>query len=376
MAGIFDQISQVLGMGGQQDAAQMNLPQMQQTEVLPQNLPSFAPQGQFDPGAVQQIQQTPEAPMNKVLNGGDESSQQRMLLLSAALMSPGNLADKLRLAALSQSAYTELQSAAGKDDLYKQTEQERLRLDSESNRTLRGAQTKQVTQQTEESAAKAPIEIEKLTSEAAKSKVDLEKAQKAWEAAMKVDPTGEKAAKAEMDLKDAQVRYQNAHTNQANASAGEASARTAGVKQINAARGILADPKSTSDQRDQAQVVVNGGKSAAGQKKDHLDVVKRFIKESNPTMSDAEAAQQALEMEAGTKGSGLRAAIALYNNDPNDAEAKAYLQEELSKNKGAKAPGTKGPTGNRPITEGTIAKNAKGERIIFTKGAWAPYTGK
>lgn len=374
MAGIFDQISQVLGMGGQQDAAQMNLPQMQQTEIDPQNLPSFAPRGQFDPGAVQQLQQTPEAPMGKVLNGGDESSQQRMLLLSAALMSPGNLADKLRMAALSQAAYTEMQGAAGRDDLYKQSEQERLRLDSESNRTLRGAQTKQVTQATEESAAKAPHEIAKLKSDAEKAEIELTKAQRAWQAAMKLDPTGEKTLQAEMDLKEAQIKYQRAHASQASASAGESSARTAGVKQVNDARAILADPKSTPEQRDQAQVVVNGGKSPAGQKKDHLDVLKRFIKEANPEMSDVEAAQQALEAEAGTKGSGLRAAIALYNNDPNDAEAKAYLQQELSKNKG-KAPAAGKPV-TGAITEGTIAKNAKGERIIFTKGAWAPYTGK
>lgn len=374
MAGIFDQISQVLGMQGQQDAGAMNLPSMQQTEIDPNTIPSFAPRGQFDPGAVQQLQQTPEAPMGKVLNGGDESSQQRMLLLSAALMSPGNLADKLRMAALSQAAYTEMQGAAGRDDLYKQQELERHRLDSESNRTLRGAQTRQVTQATEESAAKAPLEIKRLEADAGKAEVEFDRALKAYNAAMKLDPTGEKAAKAAMDLEDAKVNYQKAHANQANASAGESGARAAGVKQVNAARAILADPASTPEQREQAQVVVNGGKSAAGQKKDHLDVLKRFIKEANPGMSDVEAAQQALEAEAGTKGSGLRAAIALYNNDPNDAEAKAYLQQELSKNKG------KAPAAGRPvtgaITEGTIAKNAKGDRIIFTKGAWAPYTGK
>lgn len=343
MAGIFDQISQVLGMGGQQDAGAMNLPQMQQTEVLPQNLPSWAPQGSFDPGAVAQAQQAPEAPMSSVVQGGgmDESRQQRMLLLSAALMAPGTLADKLRMATLSQAAYTELQEAAGRDDLYKQSEQERLRLDSESGRTLKGAQTRQVEQATQESAEKAPLEIERIKTDTRKLELEVELADRKYKALQKIDPEGAKQAKLDLDLAEEKLRTQKANTAQANASAGEHSARTTGVKQVNDARKILADPNSTPEQRDQAQVVVNGGKSAAGQKKDHLDVLKRFIKEANPGMGDAEAAQQALEAEAGTKGSGLRAAIALYNNDPNDAEAKAYLQQELSKNKG-KAPAAGG----------------------------------
>lgn len=360
MAGIFDQISQVLGMGGQQDAGAMNLPQMQQTEVLPQNLPSWAPQGTFDPGAVAQAQQAPEAPMGGIIQGGgmDESRQQRMLLLSAALMAPGTLADKLRMATLSQAAYTELQGAAGRDDLYKQQEADRLRQDSESARTLRGAQTEEVTQRTKTNAAKAPVEMQKLQAEAEKADLEYQRAQKAYTAATKLDPTGEKAAKAEQDLADAKVKAENARINAFNAQTGEHSARTRGVNQVNDARAILADPKSTPEQREQAQVVVNGGKSAAGQKKDHLEMIAKMYKQANPGATDQGASQYALEAESGTKGETLRAATALYQNATDDATRKAAEETLIALTRKSAGKSGAAPAGNADKAAWEKARNS------------------
>jgi len=319
--GIFDQISQVLGMQGSQDAAQPALQDMRQSPVIdPMTLPSWAPQGQFDPGQVQQLQQAPEAPTAGILNGGmDESKQQRLLLLSAALMSPGNLSDKLRLAALSQSAYTEMQSAAGRDDLYKQQEAERLRQDSESNRALRGAQTEEVTQRTKTNAGKAPVEMQKLQAEADKADLEYQRAQKTYTAAMKLDPTGEKAAKAEQDLADAKVKAENARINAYNAQAGEHSARTQGLNQENAARDVLADPNSTPEKIAASTTVLNKGKTGAAAKKDNMTLMAEMYKKANPGATDQDAAQYVLEAESGTKGEVLRAATALYQNATDDA---------------------------------------------------------
>lgn len=358
--GIFDQISQVLGMQGSQDAAQPALQDMRQSPVLdPMTLPSWAPQGQFDPGQVQQLQQAPEAPTAGILNGGmDESKQQRLLLMSAALMSPGTLADKLRMATLSQAAYTELQGAAGRDDLYKQSEQERLRLDSESGRTLKGAQTRQVEQATQESAEKAPLEIERIKTDTRKLELEVELADRKYKALQKIDPEGAKQAKLDLDLAEEKLRTQKANTAQANASAGEHSARTKGVNQVNDARAILADPKSAPEQREQAQVVVSGGKSAAGQKKDHLEMIAKMYKQANPGATDQDASQYALEAESGTKGETLRAATALYQNATDAATRKAAEETLIALTRKSAGKSGAAPAGNADKAAWEKARNS------------------
>jgi hypothetical protein len=376
--GIFQRISQVLGLQGSQDAAQ---PMLQPEMVAPAQ-PSFAPQGMFDPTQVQQIQSAPEAPTAKMMGTApmDESKQQRLLLLSAALMSPGGIQDKLRLAALSQTAYTELQNAAGRDDLAKQAEAQRLLGDSESNRALRGEQAAESRQRREESAAKAPIEISKLRADADKAELEYERASKVYAAAMKLDPTGEKSAKAAQDLEEARVKLENARINQANAGAAEHNARTAGVKQENAARDVLASPTATPEEITRATTTLNKGKTGVAAKKDSLTLMAEMYKKANPNATEQEAAQYVLEADAGTKGETLRAATALYQNATDDATRKAAEDTLVAlTRKSAGKTGAAGSVGgtttpiNGKLVEGQTATNPKTkERMIVKDGKWQP----
>lgn len=346
-AGIFSNIVQMLGMRGSQDAGQQLLPQ--QPEMVAPAQPNFAPQGSFDPAQVQQVQQAPEAPMDGILKGGmDESKQQRLLLLSAALMSPGGISDKLRLAALSQAAYTELQGEAGKNDLAKQVEADRLRMDSESNRTLRGAQTAESQQRTGESAVKVPLEIARIRMDTKKLEVEVDLAERRYKALQKIDPEGAKQAKLELDTAQEKLATQKAQTASANASAGEHGARTTGITQENDARGILASETSTSEAIARATTTLNKGKTGASAKKDNLNLMAEMYKKANPEATEQDAAQYALEADAGTKGETLRAATALYQNATDDATRKSaeeVLVALTRKNAGTKAaPGTSSNT--------------------------------
>jgi hypothetical protein len=274
--------------------------------------------------------------------GMDESKQQRLLLLSAALTAPGTLADKFQLMALSQGAYTELQNAQGRETGQKDAEAERLRLESESRIGLQGAQTDESRQRASESAAKTPLELRNLTRTGEKLDLELKHAQEDYDAIAAIDPKGAKRAKAKLDEAQAKVAEHRARANQANAAAGESSARATGVGQVNDARKILADPNSTPAQRSQAQVVVSGGKDPTTAKKDHLDMVSKYYKQANPTATDQEAAQFALDNETGAKGDLIKAAIALTEstNKLDQEEGLTILRQVAKKRAGGASTGT------------------------------------
>lgn len=392
--GIYQKMASVLGLPGSTPAVDANVGGSQNfapsfTPTAPA-VPSFAPSGTFSPQDVQQAQaaqEKPESGLGGILGGEmTEAKKQRMMLFAAAMMSGGSLVDKLQLAALSQSAYTELQGAQARETAQKQAEMERQRLDSENLRTQRTASTESTLEATSQSKEMRPANVRKASAEADKVEAESEKISaeadiKALEAAEsrlliaarnKLDPTGAERAKlaledvrAALALKKSQSRAADANAGHAAASAAHLTEQTAGESQKNMARLTLTNSDATPDQHAAALEVLSGGRSALNAKKDEHTMIKKLYKEANPGATEQEQAAYALEYGTTAKGQLLRAAQAIIaqgdTKSPEYKDAVKLVQSDIkagiaSREKGVKS-GTSTTEGGKTMTEADVQSN-------------------
>lgn len=290
----------------------------------------------------------------------------RLQLLSAALTAPGSAADKMQLAALSQTAYGALQ----KQNEWQKGQAESL---NASQIALRDAQAGETRANTNRIETLTPVDLEKTQAstaltrqqtknaetELAAAQLALDEKKKevaAWE---KVDPTRAKKIQRDIDKEQAEIDRKRGETARANAEAGKVSEETKLVKAKASAATTITDPNATKEQKEAATTVYSGGKSPTQTHKDNLENVKTLYKQANPGATDQEASQFALEHSVEAKGEKLRALTTLLNQaTPGDAEhdfAKKQIME-LAKKSRSGAPPT-GAASAKVITEADIASN-------------------
>lgn len=266
----------------------------------------------------------------------------------------GGLADAVMAGQMAHQATLENQQAQARQ----QQEMEMKQAESKSLVAGREATTEATKQGTKFSAEKQPLELEKLRNEqkAATLKVRIAELDAVVEEAKaRDDPTGEKRAKLARDTAKAELARVQAATAASRATAATQETQGAMAQNKLWAQQVLMNPDAPQTLKDQATTILYGQKTAAGQKKEHMQVVAEFYKKANPNVTDAEAAQYALEAESGMKGEAVRAAITLYNSAEDEQvkkEMETVLRNMIKRNQKPAAAG-----GTQTLSEEDITSN-------------------
>jgi hypothetical protein len=171
------------------------------------------------------------------------------------------------------------------------------------------------------------------------------------------------ATKANINQSNAAAGASGAAARASNANTGNIEARTTGQLLENDAMAIIADPKSTPAQVKAAKLTMRKGQEDATT--GTTDSMVRLIKQANPTWTDEQVAQKAIDISTTSKSSDITAAAKILENpDLYDAAtlkaAQSVMGTYMQGKAGGATPapgGAAAPVAPKVITEADITSN-------------------